>query len=187
MTCIVGLVASDGTIWIGGDSLASYGYDVCGVVNSKVFRVGEMLIGASGSARLAQLVQHAFVAPAHPAGMDTLTYLVAVYARSLRACLTEHHHITNDDDEGIAGTLLIGYQSRLFKMQSNLSLLEPHSNYTALGIADGVALGSLSATPRLSARKRVRLALEAAAEYSGAVRGPFVIETLPPQPAAITP
>lgn len=177
MTCIVAVVAADGAIWMGGDSLGSDGQSALVRSEPKVVRRGAFLFGRSGDLRPTQVLFHAFTPPPHPDGKDALAYLVTDFAKALRQALVEHNvHLK---DEEIGCEVLIGYRGRLFGLECNFGVSEIARDYHAVGSGDQVALGALYGTRVmelvLSPERRVRLALEAAAEHVVTVRGPFTV------------
>jgi ATP-dependent protease HslVU (ClpYQ) peptidase subunit len=184
MTCIVGLVHAGG-VTLGADSQTTSGWVHTTMADSlhKVFRVADMLIGSTGTARMSQLVQYALSKPEHPADMECVTYLVTHFADAVRDCLkTGGYAIKDKEQEMHDGSLLIGYRGRLFSLDTHFAINEVADGYYAIGSGQEVALGSMHTSDRmgdlLSPEKRVTWALEAAATFSNGVGGPFVIETL---------
>lgn len=195
MTCIVGLI-QDGTVYIGGDSRIVCGWQTttAGESTAKVFRLGDMLIGVAGSMRIDQVIRYAFVPPEHPDGMDPIAYLVGPLATAMRECLRANACIKSESGTDIMKaddnetSLLIAYRGRLFRFCSNQAVLEPPLGYDAIGGGSDFAYGSLhtsdvlshGALGRIDARKRIDLALTAAAQFNMGVGAPFVIEELTP-------
>jgi len=184
MTCIVGLTHAGG-VTLGADSQVTTGWVHAPLADSqgKIFRVGKMLIGGTGTLRQLQLAQYALALPEHPSDMACMTYLVTRFVDAMRDCLKNGGHATKDkDQESTPGALLIAYYGRLFNLASDYAVQETADSYYAVGSGQEVALGSLHTSARmgelLSPEKRVTWALEAAATFSNGVGGPFVIETL---------
>src|SRR5690242_15173484 len=84
MTCIVGLVAADGRVHLGGDSAGIAGYDLTVRKDPKVFRVGEFAVGFTSSFRMGQLLRFAFTPP--PIEGDLDAYMVTTFVNALRDC-----------------------------------------------------------------------------------------------------
>jgi len=65
---------------------------------------------------------------------------------------------------------------RIFSMDSDFHIGEADVQYMAEGAGQELALGSLYSTAQVKTpRKRVRMALEAAAKFNMSVRPPFTI------------
>jgi ATP-dependent protease HslVU (ClpYQ) peptidase subunit len=183
MTCIIGLVEHE-TVSIGADSLAITGCVEQQLTSPKVFFCKERacLIGYSGTVRMANLLQHQFVPPEHPAMMSTEKYLATLFVDGLRATLKEAGTAAKTNEQEVAtGSLLVGYRGRLYKIGYDYGLMESAAGFDAVGSGEEVALGAIHATQGmdLPPLTRIRLALEAAADLCRGVRGPFVIESLP--------
>lgn len=83
MTCIIGL-ADQGKVYIGADSIVSNGYTREITERSKVFRVGEFLIGSCGSIRMANVLQyHLSVRPIEE-HEDVDRYMVVAFVEGVR-------------------------------------------------------------------------------------------------------
>jgi ATP-dependent protease HslVU (ClpYQ) peptidase subunit len=183
MTVIIGLVAHE-TVYIGADSLASTGCIEQEMSSPKVFRCEgqDCLIGYSGTVRMANLLHHKFVLPEHPPGMSTEKYLTTLFVDGLRATLKEAGTAAKtNEQETTTGSMLVGYRGGLYKIGYDYGLMESAASFDAVGSGEEIALGAIHATQGmdLQPRKRIRLALEAAADLCRGVRGPFVIESLP--------
>lgn len=182
MTVIVGLVEHE-TVYIGADSLATTGCIEQEMTSPKVFRCEERacLIGYSGTVRMANLLQHKFVPPEHPAEMTVECYLTTLFVDSLRATLKEAGTAAKTNEQEVStGSMLVGYRGGLYKIGYDYGLMAATAGFDAVGSGEEIALGAIHATMamKLQPLKRIRLALEAAADLCRGVRGPFVIESL---------
>ena len=183
MTCIVGIVSEDG-VTIGGDSAGVGGYyNVSVRKDSKVFTKGKFLFGFCGSFRLGQLLRYSFEAPDHDPRTDVDTYLRTTWLSALRKCLKDGGFARNEQGEEQAphSSFLVGYAGRLFEVEQDFQVGENVSPFNAVGCGEQFAKGALSVLKDLSFipdDKKVLFALEAAAEHSGGVRGPFNVQTL---------
>ena len=182
MTCIAGLVADDGTVYMGADSAGVSGTEMHVLTTAKVFRNGPYLIGASGSFRFIQLLRWRFQPPLQPEGMDTERFLNTVFVDALRDCLKESGWLTQDKDrENGGGYFLLGYRGHLYCVESDFQVNESEAPFKAIGCGGEVARGALHAmtntplpfTP--APHVIVRRALEAAEALSSGVRRPFHI------------
>jgi ATP-dependent protease HslVU (ClpYQ) peptidase subunit len=177
MTCIVGVVAK-GSVYIGADTLGASGYDVTVRKDEKVFKRGEFLIGFTSSYRMGQLLRYALNVPAQHPDTDIYEYMVTTFIDTVRGCLKDGGYARKEEEAEKGGCFLVGYKGRLFKIESDYQVGESVKPYDATGCGEQYALGAFHATgnkvmtePEASIRK----ALEAAAEFSAGVRGPFVV------------
>jgi ATP-dependent protease HslVU (ClpYQ) peptidase subunit len=178
MTCIVGLI-DGGDVYLGGDSALSTGNEIIAQRQPKVFRVGDFLIGCSGSARIKLLLSYAFNPPKRPFAKDLESYMATDFLNAMRKCFKDGGLARKDSEvESYYGSILIAHRGRLFHLGSNYSLFEAHCGYDAVGSGAEVAKGALYATRLLPPRERLLLALEAAATHVEGVRPPFTIEVL---------
>lgn len=181
MTCIVGLV--DGNrVWIGGDSHAAAGCQRYPdtPMERKVFRRGEMAIGATGPSRMTQLLEHILEIPEHPLDLAPYVYLVTLLAPAIRRAIVEHDGVKiNDPSDG--WEFLLGYRGALYAVCHDLSVSHL-PEYGAVGCGREYATGSLYSSNRLTAPMepewRVRMALEAAAMHDVHVAPPFIVESV---------
>ena len=175
MTVIVG-VAQEGKVFIGGDSASVSGYQVEPISN-KVFKNNGYLFGTAGSVRMKQLLHYSLVPP-KPVG-DLDRFMTIDFIDSIRKCLKDGGHTTIDkNEEAFNGAFLVGIQGTLFRVSYDFQVVPYRKlNYTAVGAGNEFALGSLHSTNKLefNGTEKVRYALQAAAQFSGAVCAPFKI------------
>lgn len=183
MTCIVGLV-DNGTVYIGGDSAGSSNWQLIIRKDAKVFRNGDFLIGACGSFRMIQLLRYAFKPPVYekPLFDDSSEYLSCYMATSfidgIRECLKSGGFAKKETEQESGGCFLVGFQGRLFCIQSDYQVEEALCGYNAIGDGDDIARGSLYATQELQPNGRVLTALQAAQYHCTSVSAPFTIESI---------
>ena len=72
---------------------------------------------------------------------------------------------------------LVGVAGRLYTIASDYQIGTSHAGFAAVGSGYLAALGALHATPDRTPEDRLRLALEAAADLTSAVRLPFTTVT----------
>lgn len=183
MTCIIGLV-HDGRVYIGGDSAGIAGWDLTIRNDPKVFRNGPFLIGFSSSFRMGQLLRYSLKPPLHENGIDTGRYLTTTFIDAVRDCLKAGGYARKESEQENAGFFLLGYQGRLFRVDSDYQVGESLDGYDAVGCGSEAARGALYAAAHLPPRKRIRLALKASEHLNAGVRGPFHIEMLEAPSAA---
>lgn len=179
MTCIAGVVAG-GEAWIGGDSAGIDGWSVTLRADEKVFVKSKMLIGFCGSFRLRDLIRYSFEIPKHARKVPVEEYMATTFVTALRKCLSEGGHTEKKDNvEGFEGSILIAYRGRLFEIEGDFNVGEPRLPFHAIGSGDDVAFGSLFATKKEPAKRRLTVALSAAVERNAGVRRPFTILQAP--------
>ncbi len=178
MTCVVSLVEPDGTIYLGGDSAVVGSYQLTIRKDKKVFVVNDFLIGCAGSARMRQLLHHAFVPPEYVPGADIDKYMATDFIDAVRQCLKDGGFAQKkDEQEEIDGVFLVGFHGRLFRIATDYQHLESLDGYDAIGSGAEVALGVLFAIRDLDMlpRQRLELALKAAEHHIASVQAPFTI------------
>lgn len=178
MTSIAAIVDEDGTVWVGGDSAGvSSRYSLEVRNDPKVFINGPFIVGFTTSFRMGQLLHYSFVPPKHPKKMDIDSYMNTIFIDAVRKCMKAggYSSVNNNTEEG--GCFIVGYRGRLFIIDNDFQVGMPHAPYTAVGCGHDLCKGSLHATQgtNIESQTRVRMALEAAEQFSGGVRRPFVI------------
>jgi hypothetical protein len=181
MTAIAGLVDDDGRVWIGGDSAGVAGYSRVVRADTKVFRRGPYLFGFCGSFRVGQLLHYALAAPIPaPSERNLDAFMVRPFVDAVRECLWLGGVAEIKDEVETGGTFLVGIRGRLYCIESDYQVGIPACGYEAIGCGDDLVRGSLYSTGHLTPRRRIRVALEAAAAFSGGVAPPFVIKSVAP-------
>lgn len=182
MTCIAGAV-KNGEICIGGDAISlSRDQNVRVGTAGKVFRVGELLIGASGTIRTNQIIRYLFDPP--PVDGDLFAYMVRGVVPVLREIMKENgaEYTTSSNTVEMVGRYLIGLRGRLFFVDGGYGVFESRDPYAAVGCADQEALAGMFTAFRLdanaSAQEIVESGLLAAAELDINIRPPFTVLAL---------
>jgi ATP-dependent protease HslVU (ClpYQ) peptidase subunit len=179
VTCIVGLAHGD-KVYIGGDSAGvDQSFSVAVRADRKVFRNGEMLFGIAGSFRMGNLLQHRLVVPQRDEAGDVFRYMVTDFIDAVRRTMHEGGVMLKEDNlESMDGDFLCAIAGRIFVVYGDMQVGENLEPYVSIGIGAPIAEGSMFSTKGKKPEDRVRLALEAAEEHSGGVRGPFHIESV---------
>jgi len=179
MTCIVGLIdKKTNEVYIGGDSAGVAGCNITIRKDKKVFiRDGKFIIGFTTSFRMGQLLMcdDRFTIRDQNNDEDDFHYMVNAFVPAVQKLFTEGGFITKDKEEFVGGTFLLGYNKKLYKIDSDFQVCESMNDYDACGCGQEYALGSLFTTNKanLSPEKRIYNALESASEFSTAVAPPF--------------
>ena len=165
MTCIVAL-EDNGKVYMGADSAAVDGEAISLRKEPKIFKCGEFLIGFSHSFRYGQIVEHCFNPP-KVTEKNIIKYMVTKFVPELRITLA-----MNEFEEK-ESCMIIGYKGKIFYVESDWNVGYDDTNYHAIGSGAPTAFGSLYSTQGQHPLDRVRIALEAAQEFTTSVRGPF--------------
>lgn len=174
MTCVIGAIDGN-TVYMGADSAGAAGYSIYRRKDEKVFTNGKFIMGFTSSFRMGQLLRYSFSPPTRKEGQDLFNYMVNDFVEAVRKCLKDGGYTKIERNEETGGMFLVGYQGRLFRIECDFQVAEVMDNYAAVGCGEDVALGSMFSTKDKPMEARIRTALEAAEEYSAAVRGPFNI------------
>jgi hypothetical protein len=173
VTCIVGLVAPDRSVWIGGDSAGIDGYDLVVRADEKVFAVGPYVFGFCDSFRTTQLIRYAFRPPA-PSVKNLPKFMATRFVDSVRKCLTDGGVAFKRDGVEQGGTFLVGVRGRLFCVEADYQVGENEHEFAAIGCGAQIANGAMFAQPKtVTPKTRILQALRAAERFSGGVRAPF--------------
>ena len=127
---------------------------------------------------MGQVLAHKWTPPARHPDLDVFSFMVNQFIDSVRDAFKDSGFATTRDGAEFGGTFLVGYEGRLFEVESDNQVGEAAVGYAACGSGFEVALGAMHAAKSAGvteAEQLVTLALEAAEEFSCGVRGPFVV------------
>lgn len=165
-----------------GDSCASDSLNHSLVKNPKVFNpVGrrDILIGCAGTFRLPNLLKYIpniFPPESELATEDIdMSYLINEFTPVMIA-------LTDDFEEDDLWEMLIAVNGKIYRMQMDMSIIEPADNCEAIGCGGSVALGALKVLnelePTMSVEDRMRHALHVACDTVQGCQAPFLfVET----------
>jgi len=179
MTCIVA-IAQNGTVYMGSDHAASD--DKSGWVMSrkepKCFKVGQYGIAFTDSFRMGQILQYSWTPPKYTptktnSGLDK--FMRTKFIDSVKLAFKDHGFgDIGGTDEDTGGIFIVGLEGRIFVVDEDFHVGENVVNYMAEGSGGMFALGALHATKnQKNPKMRLKLALEAASEFSMSVAPPF--------------
>lgn len=176
MTCIVGLVEND-KVYIGGDSAGVARLDVCIRTDEKVFKKGDMIFGFTSSFRMGQLIRYKLKIPDHDPRVDDYEYLCSSFIDELIKCFKDNGYATINNNEVQGGVFLLGYNKKLYKVDSDFQVGKIIDSFDACGCGENFALGAFYAMKEdvIDPEIRITSALKAAEYFSGGVRAPFNI------------
>jgi hypothetical protein len=137
-----------------------------------------MLFGFTTSFRFGQILQYQFTAPKHHSDIATERYMVSEVIPAIREALKTHGYTKVESNTETGGTCMVGYQGRLFTIDSDFQVGESVDPFDAIGCGHDLAIGSiytsLQTNPKAPPEIHLRLALDAAERYSAGVAAPFV-------------
>jgi len=164
MTCIVAV--TDGQqVTMGGDSAGSNGWTMQVRSDTKVFILGPYVLGFTSSFRMGQLLRYSLTIGA-PDTWDVDRFMATTFIDAVRSTLKEGGFATTKDGGEVGGTFLVGVAGRLYEIGSDYQI----GYMVALG-----ALHAMSAVTDLAPAERVTRALDAAADLTATVRGPYSV------------
>lgn len=177
MTCIVALKTKTGFV-MGADSIATDMYHYGTMVNPKIFKKGEFIIGFTNSFRFGKIIEHSFNPPKHKAGLTDDEYLNTVFSTELRKCLKDggYTYIKDNHEEG--GGALIGYHGKVWVSQDDFSVIEYRGEVIAVGsgrVPVEAAVKALKKHTKMSDEDILLAALHAVEETIISVKAPFNI------------
>lgn len=179
MTCIVGIIDNDGTIYMGGDSAGCAGNHIVLRKDPKVFMRDPFIFGFTSSFRMGQLLMcdNRFKIREQKKDEEDYSYMVDAFIPAIIDLFDKGGYLNKHDNEISGGTFLVGYKSRLYEIESDFQVGESLKNYSSVGCGRDIAIGNLFASEKMniSSGERVLLALEAASEFSSWVSPPFNI------------
>src|SRR5690606_30406671 len=138
-----------------------------------VFKNGPFIMGFTSSFRMGQLLQYSFNPPKRHPDTDIDKFMVVNFIDAVRSCFKAGGYAEKNNEVETGGTFLVGYEGRLFKIESDYQVGETITNYDACGCGEDAALGSLGSTEGKKPLDRLQIALEMAERYSAGVRAPF--------------
>lgn len=171
MTVLVG-IADGKNVYIGADRAASDDNTIVTMYRPKVGVNNKWIHAYAGSVGTGQLIEFVNF-PAIDRKADVYKILRFDIVKQLKTLVAEHG---NDDDDNGA-EFLIGANGKLFEFSSSdWGVVEVTE--TAAGSGNQIALGSLYTTyvsSDMETEERIKMALEAAIEYSPTCQGPVDI------------
>lgn len=186
MTCIVA-IAQGGLVYMASDHAASD--DKTGWIlarkEPKVFKVGQYGIAFTDSFRMGQILQYMWTPPKYTptktnSGLDK--FMRTKFIDSVKSSFKDNGYGTfgtQADDGDSGGVFLVAVCGRIFTIDDDFHVGENIANYMAEGSGGMIALGALHATKnQKNPRLRLKLALEAAAEFNMSVKAPFTYLTI---------
>lgn len=181
MTCIIGYVNKrNKNVIIAGDSAGSNGTNLVVRKDRKIFMKGDFAIGCTTSFRMIQLLMYKLEVP--PIGTTPIhEYMCTDFVDAIRKCFKDGGFLQKDKDQSeMGGVFLVGYEDRLFKIESDFQVSEGTLDFDAVGCGDNFALGALYALQDIDipVLDKIKHAMHAAENLGVGIKSPFYfIET----------
>ena len=178
MTCIVGIVDNSSTprrVYMAADSGASDDSIILPIIDPKIQKNGKYLIGYAGETGLGQLLHSIDLPdPSNLNGKELTKFLRTKFCMVFKNAMNIYSPSTSPADDKDGGVLaLIAVRGRLFEFDSTDFQLNEITE-GAIGSGGLIAFGSLFTTRGYKdINKRLRIAVEAAIQYSPSCMGPI--------------
>ena len=177
MTCIIGLVEG-GKTYMGADSAAVSGVNICTRKDEKIFHSPPFLIGFTTSFRMGQLLRYSLKIRGKVRNNDIFKFMCTHFVDACRESFKAGGWSGAVEGRENGGCFLVAYKNRLFTVESDFQVGEVHDKYAALGSGDLVAMGAMHATQTENPIERINRALSASECFISSVRRPFYIYTM---------
>ena len=109
-----------------------------------------------------------------------MEFMVTKFIDSVMKCFKDngYSHIKENEESG--GVFLVGYDKRLFRIDSDFQVGESYTEYEAIGCGYHLAMGALYALSGydITPHDKINTALSAADKFSSGVSPPFVFERI---------
>jgi len=184
ITCIVGIVdrysSSPRRVFMAADSGASDESIMTPIIDPKIQKNGKYLIGYAGETGLGQLLHSIDLPDPNVQNKDLLKFMRTKFALCFKNAINLYSPSTSpaaDDKEG-GITALIAVKGRLFEFNSEDFQFNEYME-GAIGSGSHLAFGSLYTTRGYKdINKRLKIAVEAAIQYSPSCSGPIVFDNI---------
>ena len=176
MTCIAA-IKHKGKVYIGGDSAGVGGLGLTLRADEKVFRNGLFIFGFTSSFRMGQLLRYKFSPPRQKLKQSDVEYMSTDFVDAVRKCLKDGGYAKVKENAETGGIFIVGYKGNIYTIEADYQVAIPLQDYAACGCGDDLAIGALYALKesKLSAKRKLIVALSAAESGSAGVRSPFKI------------
>ena len=181
MTCVVALVDKiNNSVVMGSDSIGiDQGLNKRVIVQPKLIKSGDILIGFAGSFRLGDIIRYCLeIPPIEAEDADYIEkYLVTKFIPALHSALENANALSKDDEGSTTNPILLAYKGRLFRVDGDFHVEENANGFESIGVASELAMGAMAALDKrkMAADKKVMAALEVACKFSAGVSKPFTI------------
>lgn len=177
MTTILGIEHADGAL-LAADSMGSGNVCADTVVQSKLVRHGEFILGFTGSFRMGDILRYHLKIAAAPK-TQMYKHIVTSVVPAIRAAFKEYGLATEDGGASTCGAMLIATRGRVYEIAADYHVGRSVFGYNATGSGCYPALGALSASAGKSPRARAIAALVAAEKHTVGTRPPWRFMSVP--------
>lgn len=185
MTCIVGY-EHENKVYLGCDSATVDGWTIQLTAQSKIFKLGEFLIGCAGFPRVSQLIQYSLSLKPQQENQTSFAYLCTEFSSAVKTILNDNDSIhSSENGKGLPETsVLFGYRKHLYILDTNFQIIQFKDKYAAIGSGMDLALGAMAALSSVDLIKsmkpenKIKIALEASAKHNTGVQKPFKIMSI---------
>lgn len=170
MTCIAAVV-QDGVVYLAGERGASEGDFILPLEKPKVWKDGEYLLGYYGT-MYGELVQNYFEPPKYN-GSNPDKHMKTTFRKALKEFYSEWD--VEDDSKEFG--MIIGFRGKIYESNIiDMSMTSFTIPFISSGSGGSYAMGSLYSTQSYKdPKRRLKIALECAIEYSTSCLGPIDI------------
>lgn len=172
MTCIAAIIDKDGKGHIASDSLGSNGHTKANYKNKKVFKKGDMLIGYTSSYRMGQILEYSLELPPRKVKQNLDKYMYIDFINAVRQLLKIHGFSTVQNNTEEIGTFIVVTEGHIFKVQSDLAILESRDKFDACGSGEDYAIAvlhTLVAQNNTNCKAMLTQAIDTASQYVSSV------------------
>jgi len=178
MTAIIGFIKNK-KVYIGGDSIASNGYNKDIRKDGKIFENNGFIFGCTTSFRMIQILQFSFKPPKQK-GKELFEYMCTDFVDAIREQFKKSGYEKKESDgEDKGGVFIVGRKGRLFKIESDFQVGE-YEDFTTCGCGGVLATGAMEVLKdsKLSPSRIIEKALWVTEKFDVNVSRPFkVIKT----------
>lgn len=176
MTVIVALIdKKKKEIYLGADSAGVEGLSLRIRKDTKIFEIGEFLIGYCGSFRMGQLLRFNFHPPKQKKEQTDFEYMCTDFIDVVKEKFKKGGYGKTKDGEDTGGRFIVIYKRQIYLIDDDFQVGQEYNNFDSYGCGSAYALGSLYSTKNLPSKERMIKALKCAEHFSAGVRRPFRI------------
>ena len=134
-----------------------------------------MVFGFTTSFRMGQLIQFKLDVPKHDPSKTDFEYMVTDFIDAVKECFKDNEYAEVENSVVKGGAFMVGYNGTIYMIYSDFQVQMHAEPYDACGCGESYALGAMHALSgtKMSAKKRITAALDAASQFSTGVRGPY--------------
>jgi ATP-dependent protease HslVU (ClpYQ) peptidase subunit len=141
MTCIIAWKdPNNKKVILAGDKMGSNSTNSDIVIDPKIFKKEDFLIGYAGSFRAGQIIKHLWKPPKRKVDQSDSDYIYTSVVNTFKKTLEKN----GIEDEGDVGSYIIIYNNRIFLYQNDHSILEHFNLVESIGAGEDFAKGAVN-------------------------------------------